>query len=245
MSVVSDLAKRWQYARCAAIRAAVPDLPVDVDHDTLITLGLERAADEVLRQVFDVSRRLGAGFRAYHRLDVPLSDLCDVLPRLGAPCLVRRWTRLTDESACRGERGACSDVALHPRACAFWREAIDGLVLGMTSAILFARHESRGAGDDRCVDVLYVHPQSSSRFGPIPDEVRDELERIRRTACAFDPSLTVTFLGISERVLYYRAERGGDSGRASSTIEPAVRRQFPHLTLREVSPRPVFTEAAT
>lgn len=244
MFVVSELARRWQLARCAATRAAVPELPADVDHDTLITLGLERAPDEVLRRVFDVSRQLGAGFRAYHRLDLPLSDLCEVLPRLGAPCVVRRWSRLADESACRGERGACSDVALHPRACAFWREAIDGLVLGMTSAILFARHASRGAGDDRCVDVLYVHPQSPSRFGAIPDDVRDQLERIRRTACALDPSLVVTFLGISERVLYYRAERSGDAGRASSAIEPAVRRRFPHLTLREVSPRPVLTEAA-
>ncbi|MBZ0234799.1 MAG: hypothetical protein K8M05_20890 [Deltaproteobacteria bacterium] len=216
-----------------------------LDHDALVALALERAPDDVLRKVFDVSRRLGASFRAYHHLDLPLNDLCDVLPRLGVPCAARSWTRVTGEAACRGERAGCRDAALHPRACAFWREAIDGLVLGMTSAVLFARHASRGAGDASCVDVLHVHPQSPSRFGPIPAHVRDELERIGRTARALDPSLAVTFLGISEGVLYYRAERdaAGDQ-HASTAIEPAVRRRFPRLALREISPRPVLAEAA-
>jgi hypothetical protein len=244
MPAVADLAERWRFARCAAVRAAVPDLPLGLEHDVLVALGLERAPDAVLRNVFDVSRRLGAGFRAHHRVDLPLTSLCDVLPRLGVTCAARRWMRCDGESECRGERSGCADTALHPRACAFWREAMDGLVLGMSSAVRFARHASRGAGDRRCVDVLYVHPQSPSRFGPIPDDVRAALERIRRTACALDPSLEVAFLGISEGVLYYRADRADDGARASSAIEPAVRRRFPHLALREISPRPVLAAAA-
>ncbi len=245
MSVVADLAERWGFARCAAVRAAVPDLPLGLAHDALVALALERDPDAVLREVFDVSRRLGAGFRAFHRVDLPLDDLCDVLPRLGVPCVARRWVRIAGEAACRGERRGCQDRALHSRACAFWREAVEGLVLGITSEIRFARHASREAGDARCVDVLHVHPQSASRFGPIPAHVRDELERIRRTACALDPTLEVVFLGISEQVLYYRAARGaGGAAHASSTIEPAVRRRFPGLALREISPRPVLAEAA-
>jgi len=244
MPEVADLAERWRFARCAAVRKAVPDLPMGLAHDAIVALGLERAPDAVLRNVFDVSRRLGAGFRAHHRLDLPMSGLCDVLPQLGVACAARRWMRRPGETECRGERTGCADAALHPRACAFWREAIEGLVLGMTSAVLFARHASRGSGDHRCVDLLYVHPQSPSRFGPIPDHVRDALERIRRTACALDPSLDVIFLGISEGVLYYRADRADGGDHASSAIEPAVLRRFPHLALREISPRPVLAAAA-
>jgi hypothetical protein len=225
------------------VRRAVPELPVGLEHDALVALGLERDADAVLRSVFDVSRRLGAGFRAHHHVDLPLGGLCDVLPQLGVACAARRWTRAASAPDCRGELAGCGDALLHPRACDFWREAIEGLVLGMTSAILFARHASRGAGDRRCVDVLYVHPQSPSRFGPIPDDVRDALERIRRTACALDPSLDVAFLGISEGVLYYRAVRADGDAHASSAIEPAVRRRFPTLALREISPRPVLAAA--
>jgi hypothetical protein len=226
------------------MRAAVPDAPLDLDHDALMLLALDRAPDDALRRVFDVSRRLGAGFRSYHRLDLPLVDLCDVLPRLGVACAVRTWTALPGEHARRAERAPCDSAPHHPRACELWREAIQGLVLGLTSEIHLARHRSRGAGDARCADVLHVHPQSPSRFGPIPDDVQRELERIRRTACALDPALAVAFLGISEGVLYYRAARAGVPGHQLTTsIEPAVRRRFPQLALRDVSPRPGLAAA--
>ncbi len=227
------------------MRAAVPEAEPGLDHDALMVLALDRAPDETLRGVFDVSRRLGAGFRAYHRLDLPLADLCDILPRLGPACTTRPWTVLSGEAARRGERAPCESGSLHSHACAFWREGLDGLVLGLTSAIHIARHASRGAGDARCVDVLHVHPQSPSRFGPIPAEVLAELDRIRRTARALDPSLAVDFLGISEGVLYYRSERAGEPGdQLTTSIEPAVRRRFPQLALRDVSPRPVLAAAA-
>jgi len=238
-----DLADRWRRARRSALRAIVPDATVDTDDDALLVLALDRDPDGALRRVFDVSHRLGESFRAFHQLDLPLADLIEVLPALDVPCAARRWAPVPGEAARRAERAPCDAWTRHPRACELWREALDGLVLGLTGAVWFARHASRGAGDPSCVDVLYVHPQSPARFGPIPDELRAGLEAIRRTACALDPALELDFLGVSEGVLYFRAERAGGAGagQVTTSIERGLRRRFPGLATREVASRPVLT----
>ncbi len=246
MPVVVDLSERWRRARRAAMRATVPDAPAETNDDALLTAALDRAPDDTLRRVFDVSSNLGKSFRAYYRLELPLADLVRMLPALDAPCTARHWSPIPDQAAQRAERDPCDHVQLHPRACELWREAIHGLVLGLGGAILFARHTSAGSGAPRCVDVLYVHPQSPARFGPIPDELRDGLDSIRRTARAFDAALDVDFLGVSEGVLYYRTHRAGAvaPGQVTTSIEAGLHRRFPGLATREVSPRAVFTPDA-
>lgn len=247
MQMALDLAERWRRARRSALRAVVAeDVADDVTDDDLAVRALERAADDALRAVFDVSRRLGLSFRAYYRVELPLADLVRLLPAIGAPCTSRDWSPISGDAAQRAERAPCGVWSQHPRACALWREAIDGLVAGLSGEVRFARHASRGAGDGRCVDVLHVHPRSPSRYGPIPEAMRDGLDAIARTARALDGALDVELLGMSEGVLYYRAQRAGGvgAGEVSTSIEPAVRRRFPDLVIREVSPRPVLTPDA-
>lgn len=240
----SDLGERWRRARRAALRPLVVaaeghDVATD-DDDALEARALAHDRDRALRAVFDVSLRLGDSFRRYFRVDLPMSELGALLPQLGEPCAERAWQPLPGEAACRSERAPCS--LADAGRCALRREALEGLVLGLSSAVRFGRHASAGAGDPTCVDVLYVHPASPVRFGPIPPETRAILDSIARTARALDPSLDLELLGISENVLYYRASSAGDGERerGHSSIEPAIRRRLPALGLREVSARPVL-----
>lgn len=240
-----DLAERWRRARCAALRAVLSDEAAPHDEDELLRRALERDAEQVLRLAFDYSRRLGEGFRRFYKLDPPISDLVRLLPSLATPCLGRRFTRVPEEPAYLAEAEGCEAPAHHPRACDFFREAIDGLVLGMTGAVRFARHESLGHGSSRCVDAFYVYPHSALKFGPIPDELRPGLESAKRLVKAFDSTIDVEYLGLSEGVLHYRSRSGRDGGlRATAAIERALVRRFPWLSVREVTSRPVIVETS-
>jgi hypothetical protein len=241
-----DLAWRWRAARRSALRAACPDPAAAgaLDDEALLAEALASDAEAANKAAFEHSLRLGEGFRRVHRCDLPLHDLAAFLPLLGAPCVDRRFAAVPGEAAALGERAGCADGARDGRACAFWREAAEGLVLGMTSGVRLGRHRSRGAGDDRCVDALFVHPESPRRFGAIPEALRRRLEGVAAMVRALDSHSEVEFLGLSEGVLYYRTRR--DVSEPSPfllhrNIERGVARCRPDLKVRDVTPRPVIT----
>lgn len=249
MEQMPQLGERWQRARAAALtRAASPAETTS-------------PADEIAlarRTLFDNSLRLGASFSRYHATTLELDQLPAALEQLApvaAPCLDGAWSAVPgDAPALRLERAGCPDCVGGPNACDDWREAIAGLVLGVTGGLVHhARHASQGHGAARCVDVFYVDPQSPLRFGPLPDAMREPLAAIARAVALFDSSFAVTFLGLSEHVLYYalaptRGGRGGcgDSANGLSAqplVERRVRQRFPELSLFEVTPRTVLGDS--
>jgi hypothetical protein len=242
--VLAELTARWQRARRSALAAALSREAGQEPEAALLALALDQAPEQALRAVFDNSLRLGQGFRRFYRADLTLSDLVRVLPELGSPCLAAAWTHLPEATAYRSDRAPCAAASAHARACDYWREAVNGLVLGLTSGVHHARHESAGNGGTRCVDVLYVHPQSPARFAPIPDQISGGLAALCRTACIFDSSAEIEFLGLGENVLYYtvRSNRTDVGLDLTSVIQRGVKRRFPWLTARDASPRAVFTD---
>lgn len=234
----ADLADRWRRARRAALRSLLTEAGDDEDEVALLTRALAVDAAETYRRVFDNSLRLGQGFARYFGAELPLGALPDLLSALGSPCLQGDWRGHDEEPALLLSREGCASVG----ACDFWREAIDGLVLGVTGGIRHARHVSRGHGGAACVDVLYLDPESSLRFGEIPETMREGLERVRATARRFDSRVDVTFLGVSEGVLLYQLVKNGCSTEldVKSVVESGLRKRFPDLALREISPRPVL-----
>ncbi len=241
---LGDLSQRWQFARRAALRSVLPESTGAESYDALLVAALAADAEKAIKAGFDNSLRLGAGFARFYGTELPLHTLPDALASLGVPCLAGDYRRDEDEPALWLERAGCPSGALGPHACRFYREAIDGLVLGLTGGILHARHESSGAGGARCVDVFYLDPESDLRFAPIPDEMVGPLESVRKQARAFNARAEVTFVGMSEGVLYYREGSAYEPGSVSvrSLVERGVRRRFPDLALREISPRSVLAE---
>lgn len=237
VELAADLGDRWRRARLAALRAFVAD-PAETDEMALLTRALAVDANEVSRRVFDNSLRLGQSFARFAGHELALGELPELLLALGSPCLQGAWRACASEPALTLTRDGCGAVG----ACDYWREAIDGLVLGVTGGIRLARHQSQGHGGARCEDVVYIDPESPLRFGSIPDEMQDGLARVRASARRFDASVDVVFLGVSEGVLLYQLKKNGCASEldVASMVERGLRKRFPDLALREISPRPVL-----
>ncbi len=224
---LEDLADRWRAARAAAKDPAA-DPP------------------ERLRRAFDHSLRLGKGFARLHG-QVDPDRLPDVLDRLGAPCLAGLWSEVETEAGFWLERTPC-DRAASAEHCDHWREAIDGLVLGLTGGVRHTRHQSAGHGSDRCLDLFYGNPESPLRYGALPSAMADGLGSVRSLVQQFKGA-DVHFLGCSEGELLYQLRAPsrdlGSCGQGGARplqniVERCLRKHFPALKPRELSPRPVL-----
>ncbi|MCC6644672.1 MAG: hypothetical protein IT374_03745 [Polyangiaceae bacterium] len=240
-----ELSARWRHARRAALRAVLSDSTSETGDEELLRAALLAAPAAAQRAVFDNSLRLGRGYAAVQASHATFSELVGALPELGVACAERRPRAPDDDSAAVYlEREACPVAALGPAGCDFYREAMAGLVLGMTGGAMHARHDSAGHGGARCVDAVYLDPEWSGRHGPVPDELRPHLEAAARTLSMFDSRARVEFLGVSEGVLHYAVKGAGGTGglRLGATLERLLARRAPGLSLREVSPRAVFVD---
>lgn len=248
-----DLADRWSRARCAALRAVVPE-GAPTDEAGLLHLAAAHAPDAALTRVFENSRILGLGFRHTYRVDLTLVDLGEILPALGAPCHVGGFAPVPGEPACRSTATPCRASGDGPPPCDHWRESIHGLVAGLSSSVSYTRVASAVGGASSCSDLLHVAPQSPLRFTPLPAEMQPKLATIHRLIARIDPGVRVELLGLRDGVLHYRihpappgsAENCVSASRTcgldlGAVLLGALRRRFPTLRVADASPRAVFS----
>lgn len=248
-----ELAARWRRARRSALHGpGAAEAGLD-EEATLQRLATDPAGlTSALRRTFDHSRRLGEGFARFRGAPVPPEVLPEVLSALGLPCLEGRWEAIEEEPGFRLQRPPCRASA-SAACCDHAREAVDGLVLGMTDGVLHARHESAGHGGARCVDVLYGDPQSSLRHGPVPAEHGPALALVQAEVARFKRGASLEILGVREGELHYEltdpASRRDGCGGCGDLLprfaESSLLRHLPTLVPRELSPRPVLEPAAT
>ena len=257
---LNELTVRWQQAR----RAAFPESLRQFGSESEILFELKNLRpedfEEVLKKVFLNSRNLGMSYVKRHRLVWDLTDVKKNFSRLGSPCLQGDWElRLQNDQANVAvlRRDGCASGASHgAHACQYWREAIDGLVMGLCESERFARHESVTSGDSSCVDVFYVDEvtptdslwQNPHRWGPIADDMKGPLKEIEESFARMKVQLQ--FLGISENQLFYKLEAKenqtcGTTGDIYRThLTQSLHKVFPHLQLKDASPLAVYGEKA-
>jgi len=235
--VIADLAARFLHARRAALRDVVGGGSEHDSEGQLLERALSVDASAVEQRVFENCLALGRGFARFFGRSFSLGELPRVLPELGSPCFDGVFSAPGGAPGLLLLREGCSEQ----HACNYWREAMTGLVLGATDGILCSRHEARGSGGTRCVDAFFFEPDSPHRFGPVPDEARDALEAVTKTARTIDPNVELEFLGVNEGVLHYRVlrDRSGDTT-MTSIIERSLCRRIPTLKFREITARAVF-----
>jgi hypothetical protein len=244
-TVTKDLATRWARARRAAL-LATGVTETNLAEPEMIEAALSQDRALCLKLAFDNSRQLGLGFRRFYAVDVPLQNLARLLPDLGAPCLQGKWQRVDAPPHFRIEREPCVWEESCTALGAFFREATDGLVLGLSSSAHFARHQSKSAGDSRCLDVLFVREAKELRYGPLPDSMEQGLAEAKKLASTFDSQTDVEFLGVSEGVLFYSVKTSSvhPGVRIKPSLERALLRRFPQLSFVDVTPTEVSLDSA-
>lgn len=265
---LAEFSSRWERARLAALRSALnPEVASSngsalAGEFTLLQKVRPEQREALTRFVFDNSRKLGQSVSRYLGVSFELSDLSGLLRAIQVPCVGGQWR--AHNAAFVLERPGCNwGKELGSLACDYWREALDGLVMGVGENERLARHRSYGHGDVNCEDVLFVEEApaprvigdteenttpATHRFGAVPPEVAVALG----DACARFEAMKVKLLlkGVSEGVLYYelKADEGVLCGAGGKLLHDSLAREMsqrlPHLTARDVAPLAVYGGAS-
>lgn len=240
-TVPDDLPQCWLRARAAALHRFAPGSLPELE---LVKAVSPEDWGQALLAVFDNSLRLGRSCAQFVGGELDLTQLSECLARVAAPCLRQAFEPLPLRAS-QALRPPCSEgPTVGARYCDYWREALGGLVLGLSDGhVRHTRHRSAARGASACLDQLYTDPESAYRHGPIPEALEAGLAAVSASFARLAGGSTVRFLGLSEQHLCYRIEGDTAAGGAlalSAMLERAVRRRFPELELIDSLPRAVF-----
>lgn len=233
-------------SKASDLKAPVLPLSFEAESDRVEGLSAEQRT-KLERDVFDHSRAVGLSLQQALGGPLSLSTLVSLLADAPVGCLQGEWQRQG-----RGFRlqrmgcgaGSCAQV------CDYWREAVDGLVMGLGDDARYARQQSQGHGAEVCVDVFYAggNPETDAaqRFAPVPETVLAQLSPLQ--ALLKKQGVTLTFIGCAEKVLFYRlvSAAGPACGAGGlllrNLVESELRTRCPGYTSFESSPVGVMRE---
>jgi hypothetical protein len=261
-----DLRCRWLLARVAALektlgldhRAGGMSMEKINFYERELLAQIEEAQgtdlelkDSLLRLVFDHSRQLGISLVRYLNHSFELSDLVEILPELGSPCFTAKW-KAHNQAFTLTRKGCTINIALNKSfQCDYWREALDGFVMGVGNDERLARHCSMGHGDSECQDVLFLESEgkaiggvSASRWGALPEELAGHLKV--QVQSLEQKGFKLLVHGYAEGKLYYemKAKASGNCSPGERMMvdyfETRLTQMFPNLELAEISPQSVL-----
>lgn len=262
-----DFGLRWQKARLSGLQSllnekskseAIGDQALATRELELLSKVSEALQDQALRTVFDYSRQLGRSVSRFLGLSLETSDFSEILASTQIPCFQGKW-RSHNEALVLERKGCASLSTLNSFGCDYWREALDGLIMGAGDTERLARHRSLGHGDQECVDVLFTenysvprvvcreqssNPPSLKKYGPVPLKLTQELEAISKRFEKMKVCLHID--GFSEGALYYRLEtdEGVLCGAGGKLLHDSfckeLAKKFPKILAKDSSPLAVY-----
>lgn len=203
----------------------------------------ENKQDLFLRSVFDENRKLGLKI-----IDETSSLKPDIIINFfesaNIPCLAGNWVPLDDNETFILERKKCP-CPVNAFACTFWREAADGLMMGLGDTERYVRHKSIIYGNNSsCVDIIYDSKKTDYKWGDVPKEINKAIAPVIEKLSVIDVKLIVE--GFSEKTLFYQIKDKNVSlgSLRYKFIDESVRKffnkNFSYLELVETSPRAVI-----
>ncbi len=254
-NTIEDLSARWKLAREGAygkiFEVAKHEAEFLLDLNQLV----EEKFEELLKAIFINSRLLGLSYQKAKSLTWEKSDFTAFADKLGSPCLAGVWEQKPSAHVLSRE-GCGSGKKSGRRYCQYWREAIDGLVVGISDEVGFVRNSSIAVDDEKCIDVFFDEESSptdaiwsnSNKWGALPASIKSDLEGIQQKF--EEMKIDLKFLGISEKNLLYKLEPKenltcGSAGTMYRThLEKLVKEKFPLFSLKDASPVAVYGERA-
>lgn len=252
---LEDFLARWKKARISALRTLGGDA---LEEEVLLAQLKDHNREELLRRVFDFSRKFGLSAAKHLGLTFEVTDLAEILRKSGMNCIGGAW--VPHNAAYVLKRPGCASFKiLGSLGCDYWREALDGLVMGVGENERLARHRSLGHGDSECVDILFFEEFTIPRvlsaescapvlpkqkYGPIETDVLDKFQPV--FARFKQMKIQLVLEGISEGTLYYRLdpEKGvlcGAGGKLMhETFLRDTKKLFPDLDALDAAPLAVY-----
>jgi len=249
-----DFYARWEKCRFSSLTASgVLFSPSDEESFILNTIAEtlpESLQKEVLKSVFDFSRVFGLSFSKHFGVSLEIHDFADILTKTTHPCFFNSWKE--HNSSLVLERKGCG--VKNSFVCDYWREALDGLVMGASDEARLARHKSAGHGDEQCLDILFTEGDTLSasaidyqklfKYGEIPHFLRHSLENIEQDLKKIN--LLPIIEGLNEGTLFYKLEArkgvlcGDTSLRGHEIFQKQLLEKFPDLKFKDVTPLAVY-----
>lgn len=219
--------------------------------------------ENALKKVFLNSRNLGQSYQKKYQFSWELSDLKNELGNLNVDCL--KGQIIKQNNAIVLQRNGCEfcqtnkdKLYVTKNICQFWREAIDGLIMGLCENERYVRNHSLSVNDSFCQDIFFSEDiaeqknkpvsywKNPYRWGSIPSTMAASLKDIENKFS--DLKVNLTFLGMAENQLFYKLESGqvntcGVSGTLfKNLLEKNVKNCFPNIELKDATPVAVISE---
>jgi len=256
---LADLKHRWRDARVSAATSAVDagDLALlAADDPDGVEVALVRKippdrVDEALKRVFDNSRRLALSASRRYSIRFELDDFIGLFQAAQIPCATGSWAKRSHARV--SERQGCSFGANREvRMCDWYREAMDGIIMGLGETERIVRHGSQAYGDDGCLDIVFDDaPEAVAdlSYAPVPTPMAGHLQQVVH---AFKQrGLSLNWDGYRAGTLFYTLtpEQSdlplctGKGRAAHGDVIAAVRAVFPVVRVQDSSPLAVYGES--
>ncbi len=238
----AEFAGRWQRARVSALRAFIQTTN-PAEETQSVAMVSEGDREALLRAVFENSKRLGESARWHFGAEWEVSDFHEVLSQRGTPCFTGKWSS-TDGGVVLDRCGCDAVKSGGAFLCDYFKEAAEGLVLGLSDEVLYVRHESCGNGSSFCRDLFLPATEKQMAFAPVPEELTSALHVINSELS--DAGVQVELSGIAEGTLFYKWQVQGAqscedrSDLVQQTIRTALGEERAQLRIRDISPRAIF-----
>ncbi len=253
-----EFLKRWAAARRSALirvlaerdhESVDPEISASFSEDKLWEQLHATDQDAALKQVFLHSRKLGQSAVQHYQLQWELSDLHQVLKGSYIPCTMGQWKK--NEQAWVATQTYCSAPRIYGNfICNYWREAIDGLIMGVGENERIARHSSMGHGDEICLDVYFEDAPTKEpgglRWGAIPDNMVSPLEDIKEWLSS--QGVTLHWHGYAENTIFYSMSLpdkpicGSTAAIWHNRLYKKVHTEFPDVRMQDAAPLAVYAE---
>ena len=257
-----DFYSRWSKARISAIRKVIDsdlELPILGDTERGLLLQLfefmgdctvaqsDKMKTILYRNIFDHSRALALGLSKKYNVTFELQDFREILSASKIPCFKGVWeSRDSAEVLPRNGCDYCTKIGSF--ACDYWREAIDGLVMGLGESERYVRHASVRHKDSQCVDVFFLETNKRNKNSLAWGKIPEHIEPILKSLCLkFEEEFKVQIevKGMKEGVLYYELKNPTDNqcGQGGSLIkafQESIQNIYPGLQVFEVTPKAVL-----
>lgn len=243
---VTDFSTRWQRARIGSILKVLPDIKEGSESEMIheASKQSEETHDLILKELFHNCWRLGQSTKRFFGLSWELDDFKDVLEKESIPCLKGEWTRSAEHVVLK-RSGCRQGTETGSFACSYWREALDGIVMGCGQSVHYARLKNTLFDSAPCEDIFFLEKMESQHlYPPVPDSILTTLNPVMASISRMH--VTVQFRGLRDGNLYYELLAKPSLSCSSvlsiarNLLQQALNKHLPHIKLVDVAPRSVL-----